>query len=178
MDGRQCKTIRFLLSTDLHLMGTWRNDGIVRNTIASGIVMTICEDSVEGMHVRRRRFNHVRHCTSFRFSRVIHVVQSRHSTSVRHSDFGGSMHAKNSIPFPVNRARDKTLPRESRGHNGASSIRTRSYRPLGGLSSNIPASRRPSMIITALAGVRRVRVRSTRTAFGIRLHPDRSSASR
>jgi hypothetical protein len=49
-----------LLSTDLYLMGQWHNDGIARKTIAHGIVVTIGEDSLEGMHARRRRFNHAR----------------------------------------------------------------------------------------------------------------------
>ena len=159
-------------------MGQWPNNGIVRKSMVQEFGETILTmlwiapileswtstNRAIAMHSRQAAWS-----IFFRFAL---------RQPAPYSAFGGSMHAKNSIPFPVNRARDKTFPRESRGHNGASSIRTRSYRPLGGLSSSIPASRRPSMIITALAGVRRVRVRSTRTAFGIRLHPDRSSASR
>ena len=54
------RTSSFLLSTDLRIVGEWRNGGIARKTIARGIVMTIREDSLEGMHARRWRFNHVR----------------------------------------------------------------------------------------------------------------------
>ena len=46
-----------LRSTDSRIMGEWRNGGIERKTIALGIVTTIRDDNLEGMHPRRRRSN-------------------------------------------------------------------------------------------------------------------------
>ncbi len=115
-------------------------------------------------------------CVGRKFRGPIHL--QKFGAVMRYSGFVGSMLARNSIPFPVNRARERTSPRGPRGHNAASSFRMRSYRPLGGLSSRTPQSRRSSMSVTTWAGVTRVCVRSNRTAFGIRLHPDRASASR
>ncbi len=41
-------------------MGEWHNGGIARKTIARGMVMTIGEDNLEGMHARKRCFNQAR----------------------------------------------------------------------------------------------------------------------
>jgi hypothetical protein len=89
--------------------------------------------------------------------------------------FCGRMAARSSRHFPINRALERSFPRESRGHNAASSIRTRSSRPLGGLSSSIPAPLIVSIIRRNCSGV--ISGRIIRPAFGMWLHPERGSAA-
>jgi hypothetical protein len=63
-----------LLSTDFYLMGQWRNGGILRKTIVRGIVMTIRQDSLEGMNGRRRRFYRAHSCALFNLARLVRIL--------------------------------------------------------------------------------------------------------
>jgi len=62
------------MSTELYIMGQWRNGDIARKTIAGGIVVTNREDSLEGIHVRKRRFNHAPCCGLFNFTRLLRTI--------------------------------------------------------------------------------------------------------
>lgn len=77
MDVRQSKMSLFLTSTELSIMGQSHNRGIARKTIAHEVVITIHENSLEGMHSRRWQFNYASWRGLFRFSRLLGIIQRR-----------------------------------------------------------------------------------------------------
>ncbi len=55
-------------------MGESSNSGIARKTIVPGIIMTIQEDSLEGMHARMRRFYRAPSCALFNLARLVRIL--------------------------------------------------------------------------------------------------------